>query len=139
MITAHGYIDNPTFRGMRYHLMQTFDQIYILDLHGNANKKKKSPDGGKDENVFNIKQGVAIFIGVKRKEKKTKLSKISRTDCFGLRQEKFEYLNSKSIEKIDWKDIAPSAPNYEWVVRNTKTQAEYREDFLSQIYLLKMV
>ena len=69
MITAHGYIDNPTFRGMRYHLMQTFDQIYILDLHGNANKKKKSPDGGKDENVFAIKQGVAIFIGVKRKEK----------------------------------------------------------------------
>ena len=129
MITAHGYIDNPTFRGMRYHLMQTFDQIYILDLHGNANKKEKSPDGGKDENVFNIKQGVAIFIGVKRKEKKTKLSKISRTDCFGLRQEKFEYLNSKSIEKIDWKDIAPSAPNYEWVVRNTKTQAEYQKGF----------
>lgn len=129
MITAHGYIDNPTFRGMRYRLMQTFDRIYILDLHGNANKKEKTPDGGKDENVFSIKQGVAIFIGVKRKEKTKKLSKISRADCFGLRQEKFDYLNANSLEKIDWKDIAPSAPNYEWVVRDIETQEEYRKGF----------
>jgi len=129
MITAHGYIDNPTFRGMRYHLMQTFDRIYILDLHGNANKKEKSPDGGKDENVFNIKQGVAIFIGVKRKEKSKKLSKVFRSDCFGLRLGKFEYLNANSLEKISWKEVAPTAPNYEWVVRDTKTKAEYEKGF----------
>lgn len=129
MITAHGYIDNPTFRGMRYHLMQTFDLIYILDLHGNANKKEKSPDGGKDENVFAIKQGVAIFIGVKRKEKKIKLSEIFRADCFGLRQDKFEYLNGNSLAKIEWENIVPSAPNYEWVVRDIKTQTEYQKGF----------
>lgn len=64
-ITNHGYLDNPTFRGMRRHLMNTFDKIYVYDLHGNANKKERAPDGGKDENVFDIRQGVAICILVK--------------------------------------------------------------------------
>ena len=128
MITAHGYIDNPTFRGMRYHLMQTFDQIYILDLHGNVNKKEKSPDGSKDENVFAIKQGVAILIGIKYKTKSYKLSKVFRSDCFGVKLEKFACLNS-SFETIKWNEIVPSAPNYEWVVRDTKTQEEYRKGF----------
>ncbi|TXT27250.1 MAG: N-6 DNA methylase [Gallionellaceae bacterium] len=66
-VTNHGYLDNPTFRGMRQSLMQSFDDIYLLDLHGNSKKKEKAPDGGKDENVFDIQQGVAIGIFVKRK------------------------------------------------------------------------
>ena len=65
-ITNHGYLDNPTFRGMRQSLMQSFDDIYVLDLHGNSKKKERSPDGTKDENVFDIQQGVAIGIFVKR-------------------------------------------------------------------------
>ena len=69
-ITNHGYLDNPTFRGMRQHLMQTFNDIYILDLHGNTKKKERAPDGCKDENVFDIQQGVAIGIFVKRAGKK---------------------------------------------------------------------
>ncbi|MEK7098252.1 MAG: type ISP restriction/modification enzyme, partial [Patescibacteria group bacterium] len=129
MITAHGYIDNPTFRGMRYHLMQTFDQIYILDLHGNANKKEKTPDGGKDENVFNIKQGVAIFIGIRRKGKAPILSKVFHADCFGKRAEKFVCLNDGSFEATEWNEVIPSAPNYEWVVRDTKTQSAYQRGF----------
>jgi predicted helicase len=68
-ITNHGYLDNPTFRGMRQSLMQTFDDIYVLDLHGNSKKKERSPDGSKDENVFDIQQGVAIGIFVKRQRK----------------------------------------------------------------------
>ena len=67
-ISNHGYLDNPTFRGMRQHLMQTFDEIYVLDLHGNSKKKERSPDGGKDENVFDIQQGVAILLAVKVKD-----------------------------------------------------------------------
>ena len=67
MITAHGYIDNPTFRGMRWHLKQTFDKIYVLDLHGNSNKREVSLDGSKDENVFDIKTGVSVIIGIKKK------------------------------------------------------------------------
>ncbi|MDP2896754.1 MAG: N-6 DNA methylase [bacterium] len=64
-ITNHGYLDNPTFRGMRQQLMKTFDEIYVLDLHGNAKKKEVCPDGSKDENVFDIQQGVAIALMVK--------------------------------------------------------------------------
>ena len=64
-VTNHGYLDNPTFRGMRESLMRGFDEIHVLDLHGNSKKKEKTPDGGKDENVFDIQQGVAIGIFVK--------------------------------------------------------------------------
>jgi len=64
-ITNHGYLDNPTFRGMRQSLMSTFDDIYILDLHGNSKKKEKAPGGGPDKNVFDIQQGVAIALMVK--------------------------------------------------------------------------
>ena len=75
-ITNHGYLDNPTFRGMRQSLMQTFDDIYVLDLHGNAKKKERSPNGNPDKNVFDIQQGVAIGIFVK-KQKKPSMSKLA--------------------------------------------------------------
>ena len=130
MITAHGYLDNPTFRGMRWHLMHTFDEIYVLDLHGNANKKEKDPDGSDDKNVFDIKQGVAIFFGIKRKSaRKNPLATIHRADCFGLRQKKFEFLDTHSFETVKWVQITPSAPNYEWVVRDEKTQTAYQKGF----------
>jgi predicted helicase len=67
-ITNHSYLDNPTFRGMRQSLMNSFDEIYILDLHGNSLKKEKAPDGGKDENVFDIQQGVAVCFMIKYKK-----------------------------------------------------------------------
>ena len=73
-ITNHGYLDNPTFRGMRQQLMHTFNEIYILDLHGNSKKKECAPDGSKDENVFDIQQGVAIGIFIKELDKR-------RTTC----------------------------------------------------------
>ncbi len=66
-ITNHGYLDNPTFRGMRQQLMQAFSDIYILDLHGNSKKKERTPEGGKDENVFDIQQGVCITLFVKER------------------------------------------------------------------------
>ena len=70
MITNHGYLDNPTFRGMRQSLMSTFNEIYIIDLHGNSLKKETTPEGGKDENVFDIRQGTAIAHFVKTKSKR---------------------------------------------------------------------
>jgi type I restriction-modification system DNA methylase subunit len=130
MITAHGYIDNPTFRGMRFHLMQTFDEIYVLDLHGNANKQEKAPDGSDDKNVFDIKQGVAIFIGVKHEGKFiSKSGKVFRADCFGVRQKKLEYLNDNLFKTVPWKEIMPSAPNYEWIARDEKIRKEYLKGF----------
>ena len=71
-ITNHSYLDNPTFRGMRQSLMNSFNEIYILDLHGNSLKKEKCPDGSKDENVFDIQQGVAIALFIKKKESQRK-------------------------------------------------------------------
>jgi len=129
MITAHGYIDNPTFRGMRWHLMKTFDEIYVLDLHGNANKKEKAPDGSQDKNVFNIKTGVSIFFGIKKKDSKSDLAKIYKADLFGKRRVKFEYLNKNIISSVKWKQIAPISPNYEWVISDEKKLKEYNKGF----------
>ena len=129
MITAHGYLDNPTFRGMRFHLMKTFDEIYVLDLHGNANKKEKSPDGSDDKNVFDIKQGVAIFYGIKKKEPKSNVVKIFRADCFGSRPSKFEFLDTNSVGSVEWEEVRPLAPNYEWVSHNEKLGKKYLKGF----------
>ncbi|WP_301006462.1 type ISP restriction/modification enzyme [Helicobacter sp. UBA3407] len=79
-ISNNSFLDNPTFRGMRYHLLKTFDTIYILDLHGNARKKEATPDGNKDENVFDIMQGVSINIFVKNRN--SSLTQ-SLNDCGG--------------------------------------------------------
>ena len=129
MITAHGYLDNPTFRGMRFHLMKTFNEIYVIDLHGNANKKEKAPDGSDDKNVFDIKQGVAIFLGIKKKDQKSNEVKIFRVDCFGTRQSKFDFLDTNSLDSVKWTMMKPSAPNYEWVVRDIIKLSEYRKGF----------
>jgi len=91
-ITNHGYLDNPTFRGMRWHLLKSFDKIYVLDLHGNAKKKEVSPDGSPDKNVFDIQQGVALIIAVKRKEKSDKLAQVFHGDLWGDRKGKYKAL-----------------------------------------------
>ena len=88
-ITNHGYLDNPTFRGMRRQLMQTFSEIYVLDLHGNSKKKEAAPDGGKDENVFDIQQGVAILLAVKVKragDEMQALARVRHADLWGRRR-----------------------------------------------------
>lgn len=116
MITAHGYIDNPTFRGMRWHLRKTFDKIYVLDLHGNANKKETTPEGEKDENVFDIKTGVSILLGVKKKgeTKKKELATVHHADFFGLRREKQEKLDGNNVESIQWKELPADCET--WIV-----------------------
>jgi predicted helicase len=129
MITAHGYIDNPTFRGMRWHLMKTFDSIYVLDLHGNSNKKEVSPDGSKDENVFNIKTGVSIYFGVKKANSKKDLADIYKADLYGKREIKFEHLEKASVKSIDWNEVPKVKPNYAWVIRDEKKRSRYMEGF----------
>ena len=139
MITAHGYIDNPTFRGMRWHLMQTFDEIHILDLHGNVKKREKAPDGSKDGNIFDIQQGVAIIIATKQKERIGKEAKIFRADCFGTRENKFRYLET-SFEEIKWEIISPTGDNLEWVVRDNKVAELYKQGFsITEIFPINSV
>lgn len=111
-ITNHGYLDNPTFRGMRWHLMDTFDSIYVIDLHGNAKKKEISPDGSKDENIFAIQQGVAIMLAIKTgKKKKGDLAKVYRADLWGKRESKFDQLNKLSIKNARWLVLESRLPN----------------------------
>jgi predicted helicase len=130
MITAHGYIDNPTFRGMRWHLRQTFDALYVLDLHGNSNKKETAPDGGKDENVFDIKTGVAIIFGVKKRAEDTKTNKplatVYQADLYGKCAEKFKTLSKESIESVWWNTLPADAEV--WKVEG-KGKDEYVKGF----------
>jgi len=110
-ITNHGYLDNPTFRGMRWHLLKTFDKIYVLDLHGNSKKKEVSPDGSPDKNVFDIQTGVALIIAVKRKEKSDKLAEVLHGDLWGDRKGKYKGLE-KNLDKTIISQISPAAKNF---------------------------
>ena len=112
-ITNHGYLDNPTFRGMRWHLLDTFDKIYVLDLHGNSKKKEVTPEGKPDKNVFDIQQGVSIIIGVKKKARNHKAiaTQVFHSEIWGTREEKYATL-WQGKKKIDWKVLTPSAPQF---------------------------
>lgn len=110
-ITNNGYLDNPTFRGMRQQLTKTFDEIYILNLHGNSKKKEKAPDGSSDVNVFDIQQGVAIGIFIKDPLKNnTEKAKVYYSEIFGLRENKYHFLLNTSVDTTNWMqlDIQPS-------------------------------
>jgi hypothetical protein len=132
MITNHGYLDNPTFRGMRQSLMQTFDDIYVLDLHGNALKKETCPDGSKDENVFDIRQGVAIALFVKRLSAQVGGSEqksdaiVHHADLWGLRQDKYRWLNAHDREHTEWRKLNPKSPFYFFVPRDESLESGYR-------------
>ncbi len=134
MITAHGYIDNPTFRGMRWHLTKTFDSIYVLDLHGNLKKEELSPDGNKDENVFDIQQGVAILIAVKTGDKKANQpARVYHDDLFGSRRSKFTALDSY---KPNWQEVSLDDQMYFFVDKNMEGREEYRRGFsLDELFL----
>jgi len=123
MITNHSYLDNPTFRGMRQSLINTFNEIYILDLHGNSLKKETSSDGSKDENVFDIRQGVAIVLFVKQKAKKG--CKVFHTDLYGLREVKYDWLEKNNFQQNNYQSIQPESPYYFLVKRDTDKIKEY--------------
>ncbi len=138
-VTNHSYLDNPTFRGMRRSLLQTFDDIYILDLHGNSKKKERAPDGSKDENVFDIQQGVAIGIFVKWRAEQTGCSTVvHHADVWGLREVykldaqgqpilvggKYDWLAKNDLASTDW-TIIDAEPPYLFAPRDTRYLAEY--------------
>ncbi len=123
-ITNHSYLDNPTFRGMRQSLMQSFDEIYLLDLHGNSLKKEKCPDGSKDENVFDIQQGVAIALFIKKKDIK---KKISHSEVWGVRENKYDWLNKHDIKTTKWKIIKPKSEFYLYIPRDEGLLSQYEK------------
>lgn len=114
-ITNHGYLDNPTFRGMRWHLLNTFDNIYVLDLHGNSLKKEVCSDGSPDKNVFDIMPGVAIIIAVKHRsdgKQARGLAKVQRGDLWGGREKKGEVLWTAPLRDICSDELPNVAPQY---------------------------
>lgn len=134
VITNHRFLTNPTFRGMRQSLMNTFDQMYFIDLHGNNKPKEVAPDGGNDENVFDIEQGVAISILIKKKGLE---KKVFHADFWGERVVKYNNCLSYSLESVDFKEIKPAKPFYPFTLVNEASKKE-NESFYSIKEIFKL-
>ncbi len=129
-INPHGFLDNPTFRGMRWNLLKTYDKIYTIDLHGNAKKKETAPDGSADINVFDIQQGVSINIFVKTgKKKANELGKVLHFDLFGKREKKYDFLIENSLKTIDFEELSFNTPNFFFVPKNDEGRSDYERGF----------
>lgn len=128
-ITNHGYLDNPTFRGMRWHLLSTFDKIYILDLHGNSKKKEVCPDGSPDQNIFDIQAGVSLIFGIKKKESSNKLAEVFHSEMWGKRTSKYEQLTENDLKTINWKKLENKAPYYFFVQKDYESEGQYNKGF----------
>uniref|UniRef100_UPI001E4C7FB9 type ISP restriction/modification enzyme n=1 Tax=Helicobacter pylori TaxID=210 RepID=UPI001E4C7FB9 len=129
-ISNNAFLDNPTFRGLRRSLLECYDELYILNLHGNARKKEETPQGAKDENVFNIMQGVSINLFVK-KAQATK-PKICYYDVYGERAEKYAFLAQNDLNSINWLELAPREPFYLLIPQKTPLLEEYEQGFSVQ-------
>ena len=110
-VTNHTFLDGPTFRGMRQSLLQSFSEIYVLNLHGDVRKSEKTPEGNKDENVFDIMQGVSITILIKQSQA-SRSKAIKYSDLWGARARKYKYLSNSDSSTIDWERIVPDRPYY---------------------------
>ena len=129
-ISNNSFIDCVTHRQMRKHLLETFDKIFILDLHGNSKKKETAPDGSKDENVFDIQQGVSINLFVKNSAKKKKeLAQVFHFDLFTKREEKYDFLNEKTVKSIDWKELDYKEPYFFFVPKDFTKEDYYFNGF----------
>ena len=134
-VTNHSYLDNPTFRGMRHSLMETFDDLYLLDLHGNTRRREQAPDGGKDRNVFDIQQGVAIGLFVKHGNNSHRLKKnVFWAELWGERDTgpgggKYGWLADHDVTTTPWKRLLPQAPYYLFVPQDEKLAKEYERGY----------
>ncbi|MGQ4808320.1 hypothetical protein NKDENANG_01702 [Candidatus Entotheonellaceae bacterium PAL068K] len=140
-VNNHSFLDNLTFRGMRWSLLQSFDTIYILDLHGNAKKKETAPDGSADKNVFDIQQGVCINLFVKTGKKNGKApARVFHYGLYGTRERKYRFLWENELERIDFEELTPQAPQYFFVPKDYGLQAKYDKGFsLYGLFLNKAV
>lgn len=128
-ITNNNYIDAVTFREMRHKLLLTYDDIYVVNLHGSVKKKETAPDGSKDENVFDIQQGTAIIIMVKNPNStgSSALGKVHYYELYGRRESKYNWLNTNSLGSVKWSDITATEPYYFFVPRDTDKESDYKK------------
>ena len=128
-ISNNSFIDGIIHRQMRKSLMKTFDKIYVLNLHGNSRKQESTPDGSKDENVFDIMQGVSINIFCKNGASPKDVCEVYYCDLYGNRDLKYEFLNSHSLSDIEWKELKPQKPYYFFVSKDFSVQDDYEKGF----------
>lgn len=128
-INPHGFIDNPTFRGMRWNLLRKFDAIYVLDLHGNSNRKERCPDGSKDENVFDIQQGVSINFFVKSKKRRNLMAEVYHADVWGTRNSKYQFLLNNSIDTIEFERVDYQQPLFLFRQQDLDVKETYEKGF----------
>ena len=129
-INPHGYLDNPTFRGMRWSLLKTYDKLFTIDLHGNSKKKETAPDGSVDQNVFDIMQGVSINLFIKKKNgRKAELGDVFHFDLFGKRKAKYNFLQSSSLASINFSKLDVFAPNFFFTNIDYSSRKDYEEGF----------
>jgi predicted helicase len=136
-INPHGYLDNPTFRGMRWNLLKTYDKIYTIDLHGNAKKKETAPDGSADINVFDIEQGVSINFFIKTGNKKpNELGQVFHYDLYGKRELKYDFLLENSLKTTQYQKLENIAPHYFFTPKDFDEKKTYDKGFhLLELFL----
>lgn len=141
-INPHGFLDNPTLRGMRWELLRTFDAIYVIDLHGNARKEEATANEGNDENVFgNIRQGVSINFFVKTgNKKKGELGRVYHFERFGRKQEKYQFLDTAKFSDIPFRELSPRPPMYFFVPKDFGQAPEYEKGFaVNELFKLSSI
>jgi predicted helicase len=140
-INPHGFLDNPTFRGMRWNLLKTYDKIYVIDLHGNSKKKETASDGGIDQNVFDIMQGVSINLFIKTGTKKeNELGKVYAFDLFGKRDFKYNFLKENKFSTVPYRQISNKAPMYYMVQKDFDKENIYEKGFkVSELFPVNTV
>lgn len=136
-ISNNSFIDGLTHKQMRKNLLESFNKIYILDLHGNAKKQEAAPDGSADQNVFDIMQGVSINIFVKSGQKKNnELGQVFHFELYGKREKKYDVLEGKSIKNLNWQELKYSEPNFFFVPKVFADEKTYTKGFkLDKIFL----
>lgn len=129
-VSNNSFLDGIVHRTMRAELLKSFDKIYVVDLHGNSNKKETSPDGSPDKNVFDIKQGVSIVVFVKRTQPKKAKATVFHFDLYGTREYKYKWLAGNSIESIEWSSLKLDS-KYQFFVPSfgTSLKIEYAKGF----------
>lgn len=129
MITNNSFLDGIIHRQMRKHLLETFDEIYVLDLHGSTKKKEAAPDGSKDENVFDIQQGVAISVMIRKSDKKEKPGTVKFAEVYGTRKNKFYFLDENGLKTIKWLTIKLHQQNFFFVPKDFSLEENYKHGF----------
>ena len=134
-IHPHSYMDNLTFRGMRWHLLSNFDEIYIIDFHGNVMSRESSNINGRDENVFDIQQGVCVSFFIKKEKSSKALAKVYYSEVYGSRTHKYEYLECTSFSEVKWKEVIPYAPNFFFKPKDFSNATAYKAGIsLSELF-----